>query len=430
VIEKGTVLVRDGLIAEVGPAVTIPFDAERIDGDSLIVYAGFIDGLSHAGIPAPPEDRSGPGGANLNRANPTNEQAGIQPDRAAPDLIDPKDKAIEELRKAGFTAAHVVPRGQMLPGSGALVLLAGDDANDMVVKRDVSMFAQIEGANRVYPATPMGVMAKMRQLYREASRRQQIESAYAANATGMIRPEYDPVYYAFFPVIEGDLPVYFYTEDALDIYRGLRLHQTLGFPMVLTGLSQAFESVDLLLDADLPLFLTLDLPELPKKDEAKADSTTENAELPPYDPTLHVTDHTNTDTERINLRARQMIYYREYLSTAASFHNAALNFGFSTKDVKPENIQANLRKMIENGLPEEAALAALTVQAADILEVTRSMGTIDSGKMANLVVATGPLFQEKTKIKYVFVDGVKFEYDLESPPKENGDNRGERPGQD
>jgi imidazolonepropionase-like amidohydrolase len=220
VIEKGTVLVRDGLIAEVGPAVTIPFDAERIDGDSLIVYAGFIDGLSHAGIPAPPEDRSGPGGANLNRANPTNEQAGIQPDRAAPDLIDPKDKAIEELRKAGFTAAHGVPRGQMLPGSGALVLLAGDDANDMVVKRDVSMFAQIEGANRVYPATPMGVMAKMRQLYREASRRQQIESDYAANATGMIRPEYDPVYYAFFPVIEGDLPVYFYTADALDIYRG------------------------------------------------------------------------------------------------------------------------------------------------------------------------------------------------------------------
>ncbi len=320
----------------------------------------------------------------------------------------------------------------MLPGSGALVLLAGDDANDMVVKRDVSMFAQIEGARRVYPATPMGVVAKMRQLYREASRRKQLEAAYAANATAMPRPEYDPVHYAFFPVIDGEKPVFMYTNDALDIYRALRLHTTLGFPLVLAGLNQGFESLDLLLEADVPLFLTLDLPDEPGEEKADttaapADTIAAPAEIPPYDPSLHVTDHTDTKTERINLKARQQIFYREYLATAASLHNAALNFGFTTKDVEPKDIHKNIKKMIEQGLPEDAALAALTTRAAGILGVSQSMGTVEAGKMANLVVTKGPLFQDDTKIKYVFVDGEKFEYDIDAASPENGNN-GRRSG--
>lgn len=432
VIRKGTVLIRDGLITGVGRNIEIPFDAERIDGDSLTVYAGFIDGLSHAGIPTAAAENNGPsqGAQQVNRANPTNEQAGIQPERAAPDMLNPEEKSIAALREAGFTAAHVVPNGQMLPGSGALVLLAGSNANDMVVRKDVSMFAQLEGARRVYPATPMGVMAKMRQLYREASRRKLLESNYDANARGIQRPEYDPVHYAFFPVIDGDKPVFMHTGDALDIYRALRLQKALGFQLVLTGLTQSFETLDLLLEADIPLFLTLNLPDEPKKDE-KADSTTSASPLPPYDPTLHVTNHTDTESERVNLKARQDIFYKEYLATAFSLHNAALNFGFSTKDVKPADIHKNIKKMIEHGLPRDAALAALTTQAAEILGVSRSMGSVESGKMANLVVTKGPLFEEDTSVRYVFVDGEKFEYKPSTAQKENSSNsnsRRPRPG--
>ncbi len=422
VIPNGTIVIKNGLIEAVGVDVEIPFDAERIQGDSLVVYAGFIDGLSHTGIPEPKNDNNGGGGSGggsqVNRANPPNDQAGIQPERPAYDLVDASDKSIAELRNVGFTAAHVVPYGQMLPGKGAIILLAGDKTDDMVLQRDVSLFAQLTGARGVYPATAMGVTAKMRQLFREASRRMQVETLYASNSTDMPRPEYDAAHYALFPVIKGDMPVVMHTSDPLDIYRALSLKQSLGYPLILSGLYGGFESIDLLLDANVPLFLTLKLPEEKKADEKKegakkdssASATGEDTKLPAaYDPRLHVTDHTSTDTERINLEARKQIFYNEYVATAATMYESGLNFGFTTKDVKAGDIHKNLLKMIELGLSKDVALAALTTIPARTLGLSRSMGSVEKGKIANLVVTRGDLFETTTKIKYVFVDGEKFE---------------------
>ena len=421
-ISNATVVIEDGLIVQVGQSVSIPGDAQTIDGKGLHVYAGFIDGLSHAGIPEPKRTPGGssvgaqPQGQRVSRMNPPPDVAGVQPDRSAHDLIDTKEKSIENLRKAGFTVAHIVPYGDMLPGKGALMLLAGESNNDMVLQRDVSMFAQIKGARRVYPSTPMGVMAKMRQLYKESSRRKQLEDRF--NSTGAQRPDYDPVHYAFFPVIEGEIPMFMYTTSALDIYRALRLQTQLGFPLILSGLTEGFEYIDLLLDADLPLFATLKLPEEPKESK---DSTRAELDITSYDPSLHVTDHTATTLERDNLALRREIFYKEYVSMPASFYAAGLNFGFSTKEVKPEDIHMNLKKMIEHGLPEDVALAALTTNAAEALGLSRSMGTVERGKMANLVVTSGPLFEEDSHIKYVFVDGHKFEYKNEKNDKKNAE---------
>ena len=419
-LQNTTVLIKDGLISEVGSRIQVPTDAQLIDGEGLSVYAGFIDGLSHAGVPAP-KPQSGGGGAignqsasqRVSRMNPPPDVAGIQPDRSAHDLINTDEKSIENLRKAGFTVAHVVPHGAMLPGTGSLILLAGDDTHDMMLRRDVSMFAQIQGARRVYPSTPMGVMAKMRQLYRESDRRMKLEASFDSNASGAQRPQYDPIHYAFFPVIKGDMPVFMHTTSALDIYRALRLQGDLGFSLVLSGLTEGFESIDLLLDANVPLFVTLKLPEEPKKSTDSTETATEPAS---YDPSLHVTDHTAVSLERKNLEMRRDIFYKEYVSTPASFYASGLNFGFSTKDVKPEDIHKNLKKMIAHGLPEDVALAALTTNAAAALGLSRSMGTVEAGKIANLVVTSGPLFEEDSHIKYVFVDGHKFEY--ENKPKE------------
>lgn len=423
-IESGTILIRDGLIEAVGVGVPVPADARIIEGDSLTVYAGFIDGLSHTGVVTP--KRVAPGSRQesnnddekINRANPPNDVAGLQPDRSAFGLIEAGHASIDSLRRVGFTVAHVAPEGGMLPGMGSVILLGGDEAADMVLERDVSMFAQIEGGPRVYPATPMGVMATMRQLYREAGRRKQLQAAYSSSAAGAARPEYDPLHYAFFPVLDGERPVFMHTDDALDIYRALRLKNQLGYPLVLTGLNEGFEYIDLLLDAEIPLFLTLKTPDDPSKDKKALEDSTETAEPASYDPSLHVTDHTDTRLERINLQARRTIFYRQYLSTAASFHEAGIRFGFSTKGVKPADIHKNLRAFIENGLPEDVALAALTTNAARALGVSPRLGTIEPGKIANLVVTTGPLFDEDTHIKHVLVAGRIHTY--EPPPAKDG----------
>ncbi|MEO1450329.1 MAG: hypothetical protein AAFV07_12430, partial [Bacteroidota bacterium] len=241
-IKNATVIVEDGLIRAVGTDVKIPGNARIMAMDSMYVYAGFIDGLAHTGIPKPKEtsgsdSRSRRGGSRGEEvANPTPEKAGIQPDRMARELLDPSDKSVTEWRKAGFTLVHTVPHGQMLPGQGAIVLLAGEKAKEMVLAGENSLFAQWQSARGVYPGTLIGVLAKWRDLYHQAELNLKHSEAYAANPAGMARPERDPVLEAFHPVIQQKLPVVFKVESYLEIQRALTLQQELKFPLILAGL--------------------------------------------------------------------------------------------------------------------------------------------------------------------------------------------------
>jgi imidazolonepropionase-like amidohydrolase len=428
--ERANVIIRDGLITTIAPDAAIPFDALEIPADSFTVYAGFIDGLSHTGIPEPKEqpNRERPD----NPAYPPDELAGIQPQQDVRNLLDPKDKRITAMREAGFTAAHVVPRGRMLPGVGAIILLAGDDANEMVYRGETALYAQLAGARRMYPGTDMAVLAKLRQLYREAARRQKIEQLYAEDPAGLERPQYDPVLYAMFPVLDGDRPVFFNTESVLDLHRVLAVQQELGFPMVLTGLTQSFDAVDKLKSANLPLLLTLELPKEPENSEQEQPSDSTEAaptdaaaelpqiEAPNYDADFRVSSLADVAAEKENLETRREIAYKAHVGNAHVFESEGLTFGFSTGSAKPGELLGNVRKMVKEGLSEDTALAALTTTPAQILGLTSSMGTVEEGKLGNLVVTKGSIFDEKGEIRYVFVDGRKYE--IEPPKKRSSGN--------
>lgn len=422
VIERGTVVIHDGLITAVGSEVDLPYDAAIVEGDSLTVYAGFVDGLSHAGIPQKEENEPSREG-RINPADPPNELAGIQPDRHARALLDPEDDSIEQLRNLGFTVAHVVPRGRMLPGTGSIVLLAGDDAHEMVLQPDVSMYFQFEGAPGVYPATAIGVISKLRQLMREAERRRRIETLYADDPAGLDRPTYDPVHEAFYPVLEEEKPLFVLADgddSALEVHRALALRDELGFTLALAGLSQGFDVADDLEGSDTPLFLTLNLPKEPDEDDADTTATdTTKAVTPEGEATFFVSDlrthsYEDVEAERDNLEARQALWRERYISTAADLHEAGLSFGVTTLAAEAKDIRKNLRKMIDAGLPEDAALAALTVDGARLLGIDRSVGTVEEGKLANLVVTKGSYFDPDSPVRYVFVDGQKYDMDDES----------------
>jgi hypothetical protein len=427
VIESGAVVLRDGLIETVGADVEAPYDAEIIEGgDSLTVYAGFIDGLSHAGIPeADDEDH----GDVENPGDPPPKRAGIQPNRHAQALMEPGHESIARLRNVGFTAAHVVPRGEMLPGTGALVTLgeAPDDNEDpgaLVVRPDVSLYAQLEGApggypNVVYPSNKMAVLAKMRQLYREAERRQRLERAYEREPTGRQRPPHDAVHSALFPVVSGDQPLAFRTTHPLDIFRVLDLQETLGFPLMLAGLEGAHLALDALRETDAPLFLTLALPDAPD-DSVASDSLAAAIDsakvISPAKPgsffkrETRTISHEDTDAERAELLRRRAIERDRYVNAADTLRALGKRFGFSTLAAEPKKIRGNLRAMIERGLSEKDALAALTTDAARHLGVAASMGTVEPGKMGNLVVtAGGSYFGDDSRVRYVFVEGQPFE---------------------
>ncbi len=410
-IDMGTILVKDGIIKAVGKTVAIPPEAIVIKADSMYVYAGFIDGLSRVGVTKPKEE------TNRERpkdpGNPTNERAGITPQNDVRNELNPADKSMEELRNVGFTTAHVVPYGGMLPGNGSIILLGGSSADIMVVASKTAFYSELTSAQRVYPSTVIGVMAKWRELYRQASLSKNYESMYASNRAGLERPTTDRVLEAFYPVIDKKQPVLFKSENILDIQRVLTLQNDFGFSLLLADVKEGWDVINKIKAANAKTFLSLDLPEAKK--EAKEGEKKEEKKDDKKAKTL-------VELEKEALEKRKEEFAAKHTAQPAVFQKAGVAFGFSTLSAKPKDIPANLRRMIAAGLTEDQALAALTTTPAQLLGLSDRMGSIDNGKMANLVISDKPYFNEKAKVHYVFVDGQphKLEVKEEKKTDKNG----------
>jgi imidazolonepropionase-like amidohydrolase len=396
-IEGGTILVKDGLISAIGKNINIPAGTHVINGDSLFVYAGFIDGLSQAGV-LRPKDPERP--RDLKPNDPPNELAGVTPERNVSEFLDPSAKSLEDMRKAGFTAAQVVPFGRMLPGNAAVILMTETKISDqMIVKPSSALYSQFTGGQGVYPSTVIGVMAKYRELYKNADLNMQHEKVYASNATGINRPTQDRTLQAFHPVINKQQSVLFNVESNLNARRALTLQKELGFNLVLANLRQGWDLESEIKRSNARVLLSLNLPEEKKVAEDK------NA------------------TEEVKEReARRIDSYKQYVGLAAQYEKAGIKFGFAGIDAKPGDVKKHMRTMVANGLSENAALEALTTTPAQMLGVSNRMGTLEQGKMANLFATTGSYFDEKSEVKLVMVDGVLYEYEVRARRPANGNN--------
>jgi hypothetical protein len=194
-LPKATVLLRDGLIEDVGPNLNIPADAWVIDGSGLTVYPGFIDGLSTWGIPAP-----APGPTTIQQTpaptHPLARSSGPE-DRPqtysfehAADLVSPTDRRLEAARAAGFTTAATFPNRGIVEGLGAMVNLAGQRGRDMVVAEPIGqqIVFRTGGFLSGFPNSLMGNIAYIRQLYLDLDHYKQAQQIYAAH----VRVRADP----------------------------------------------------------------------------------------------------------------------------------------------------------------------------------------------------------------------------------------------
>jgi len=430
-IEMGTVVIKDGLIVSVGKGVPLPPDAIVVKADSMYMYAGFIDGLSHIGVTKPKEEQNrekvkDPG-------NPPADRAGITPELDVRNMLNPADKSIEEWRSLGFTIAQVVPYGVMLPGNAAIILLGGNSPDRLVLVSNSSLYSELSSNQGVYPSTVIGVMAKWRELYRQASLSKSYEYLYASNRSGLERPTSDRILEAFYPVLDKKEPVLFKAEKMLDIYRVLALQSDLGFPLTLGNLKEGWDVAGKVKSSQAKVFLSLDLPE-EKKPEAKPDSKKTDSKKPDdkkndgkkvedAKPAEKKDDKpkikTPTDLEKEALEKRKADFVALYTGQASVYQKAGVSFGFSTLNAKSKDVSSNLRRIIAAGLPEDQALASLTTVPAQLLGLSDRLGTVDIGKMANLVISDKPYFTEKAKVRYVFVDGTIYKLDLTEAKKGN-----------
>jgi imidazolonepropionase-like amidohydrolase len=414
-VDMGTLVIKNGLIQAVGKNVPIPPEAIVIKADSMYVYAGFIDGLSRVGITKPKEE------SNRERpkdpGNPPPDRAGITPQNDVRNFINPEDKSIEDLRSVGFTTAQVVPYGGMFPGSASIILLGGKSADDMVIATRTSLYSELTSAERMYPATIIGVMAKWRELYRQAALNKSYETSYASNRNGIERAAPDRISEAFYPVIDKRIPVLFKAEKILDISRVSTLQSELGFTLTIAEVKEGWDVINKLKAAKAKVFLSVDLPEEKKKEEKKEEKKGDKKEEVKAEK-----PKTAADLEKEALENRKNEFIAKYAAQAATYQKAGITFGFSTMSAKTKDIPANLRRMIAAGITEDQALAALTTTPAQLLGLSDRLGSIDNGKMANLVITDKSYFNEKSKVRYVFVDGVLYKQEVKEEKK--GDKTG------
>ncbi len=409
VLKNHHLIIRKGMIDEIGTNITPPFDAQIIPADSMYVYAGFIDAFSHTGIPkVENKDRpkvSDPG-------NPPNDIAGITPQLEAADYYKASDKSVADLRAAGFVISHASPRVGMLPGKTSVFSMKDGEPDQLMIKSNVGLTSQFQYNRGVYPSTVIGVIAKFRELYKNAEIMSAFEDKFAQNPLGLQRPNPTKEWTALYPVVKKKMPVYFITPDVNDMHRAIALKKELGFDMTLVEVQEGWTLVDEIKKNQLKVLLSLDLPELNQKDDKS-----KKTEKDTLSKTITEEKKKEQSPEEIAFEKRKENAVKERLTQAAVFEKAGIPFAFSTLNVKPGDIAKNVRLLIMNGLSEQAALHALTTYPATLLGISSFCGTIEKGKTASLIITDKSYFEEKSSIKYQFIEGKKYDY--LSKPKAN-----------
>ena len=395
VLEKGTVIIRKGLIENVAANAAIPEDAQVIDGTGMTVYPGLFDALTDLGLEeqAPATTGQGRGGAGTPpAAAQQQERISMLAHVRVADVLTSGGTRLESARNAGITTALAAPRRGVFAGQSAIINLYGETPADMVVRTPVAMHILTEGGGfgGSYPGSLMGIIAYIKQSFLDADHYIKVQAAYNTQKRGMPRPTYNRSLEALQPCAQGQMPVVLTANAPHEIERAIGLAETLKVKYILSGVQQGYKVLPLLKEKNIPLLVSLRFPERERDADPEADES----------------------LRELKLRA-------EAPGNAAALYKAGLRIAFhSGQMTSAADFLRNAAKAVQAGLPKDAALRAMTLNAAEIFGVADQLGSIEKGKIANLIVASGDLFAEKTQLKYVFVDGRKFDVKQEEPRRD------------
>ena len=404
-IERATIVIRDGLIEAVGTDVRVPADAAAIDAKGMFVYPGLIDAGGWSPTAAV---ETAPAAGERPRATrspaepgPVHPLALVRPERRASDALLPfegdRRRDAESWRKLGFTALLAAPAKGIFRGTSALVLVADDlPVRDLILKDGVAQHAAFEttgGFGEGYPTSLMGAAAAIRQTLLDAQRYATWSDRYAKDPVGMPRPERLPAMEALRPLLSKAQPVFFDAGAPEDVLLADRIAKEFSLDLVPVASGAEAELIDAMAKTGRTIVLPARVPDKPKVDDPD---------------------------EALDTSLRDLRRYLDAPAAAKALRDAGLTLVLSAHGLKNNaDFTGNVRKMIEAGLPRDAAIEALTAAPAKLLGVDKTMGTIEPGKIANLVLADGPLFAKDTKVRRVFVDGT--EYPIEEKAKPTGD---------
>lgn len=394
VIEKGTLIIRDGLIESLGGVdkIAIPEDAEIVEADGLTAYPGLIsshtnllleDPSAAAGLRGAAGMPTVPAVAAQRGAGAAGETAAGTPELMALAQLKPLKTTIDGYLKAGFTTVLVAPSRGIIQGQSAVVNLNGTETGPMVLLTPAALhvnFTTNRGGG--YPSSLMGTIAYIRQSFLDADHYANAKAVYAKNLTGMKRPVHDPFLEALVPYVRDKKPVIFQCNNVEDIKRALKIIEEFKLAGILSQANEAWRAEAALKASGAKLLVTLDF-------------------RPPNG------SFYTSQGEDLRKKAEAEIYP----SNPAALAKAGIAFSLTTFGLSDAAAALrNLRTAIKLGLPEDVALRALTLVPARTLGLDRQVGSLEPGKIANVILTKGALFEEKTQVERVFVDGVPWKF--------------------
>jgi imidazolonepropionase-like amidohydrolase len=392
VIARGTVVLRDGIIAAVGANVALPPDARVLDLSGRTIYPGLIDLGSALGLEQPRRaggsgpQADAPAAFTLATQRDTTGWQGLDPNRVIRDeLID--DPAAGDWRAFGVTTVLAAPASGAFRGQSALLNLGAGPVADRVVVTPAALHMGFEGLRGRYPATLMGVMAYQRQSLLDAQRLADYQRRYRANPRGLERPEHDARIEALVPYATGGGLVIIEARSNTAMRRAIGLGREFNLNFAISGAGEAWQTLDQLSGLKRPLLVSLNF--------AAADSMTGRSFL-----------HTRPEAPPSDTALQWLIDHNP-----AALDSAGVPFALTSGRLSAADFQGAIRRALRAGLGRESAVRAFTLRAAEALGVADRLGSIETGKIANLVIATGELFGDSSRVEAVFVDGERMVVD-------------------
>ena len=377
-IENAVILMRDGVIEAVGTQLEIPNGYRAHDQTGLIIYPGLIETAVVMDVnQAQGAAASASGGHWNSRVTPQVSIADGNPLAAS---------TRSQLRKLGFTTAQVLPENGILRGTGSVILLAEKDRNARALKEHSMLGASLDSAGwggGSYPGSRMGAISLCRQTLDEAAWHDRILKLYEEDPAGLEPPEQSDALVALRPVLAGTMPVVFEVRNELDALRAAKIAAEFKCDAVLLGSGMEFRRLDEIAATKLPVVVPVNFPETPKvSDPWSADQVT----------------------------LRELLTWKHAPENPRRLLEAGVPIALSTHTLSERSkFPSQIRKAIEAGLPHDEMLACLTTRPARMLGLEDVIGTIEPGKLANLVVVDGELFAKDAEIREVWVAGRRNE---------------------
>jgi imidazolonepropionase-like amidohydrolase len=376
IIPNGTIVFSNGVITAVGASALIPANATVIDGTGLFVYPGLIDAGSHVGLE---EISAVPGTVD------TAELGDINPNARAEVAVNPHSNVIPVTRVNGITSVVTEPEGGIISGSSAMLNLAGWTPQEMTLKAPLAMHIHFPRLRtNPFDETPQDEEAakdasknytkqidKLRDVFRDAQAYAKASSARTQNAS-VKRIDRDLILEALVPVVEGREPVVMHANLERDIRAALKFAAEFKLKLILADAEDVARVIPELKSRNIPVILgpILSLP--PREDD-------------PYD----------------------LVY-----SNAKTLNDAGILFAIQSQDShNARNLPYNAAACAAFGLPKDVALRSVTLAPAQIFGVADKVGSLETGKLANIIVTDGDPLEIVTHVKRLFIGGEEITLD-------------------